>query len=244
MQAGRTSKAELVDNWCWAFASDEDRRYHDTEWGVPVHDDTRMFEHLSLECLQCGLSWNTILLKRPVFRACFAGFDIDAVAAMGEDDVERILATPGMLRSRAKVRAIIGNARATQRVRDEFGGSFAAYFWSWTDGATILYEGHDEGGIPARNGLSARIAADLKRRGLLLRGPRERLRAPAGMRAGLRPQRPLPAPCGHRGGPSHGRPTARRRGVGTHVRSTSPASALTAQKTCTNRQKQLEMPPD
>ncbi len=171
MQAGRTSKAELFDNWCWAFASDEDRRYHDTEWGVPVHDDTRMFEHLSLECLQCGLSWNTILLKRPVIRTCFSDFDIDAVAAMGEDDVERILATPGMLRSRAKVRAIIGNARAAQRVRDGFGGSFAAYFWSWTDGATILYEGHDEGGIPARNGLSARIAADLKRRGFSFVGP-------------------------------------------------------------------------
>ena len=171
MQAGRTSKAELIDNWCWAFASDEDRRYHDTEWGVPVHDDTRMFEHLSLECLQCGLSWNTILLKRPVIRTCFSDFDIDAVAAMGEDDVERILATPGMLRSRAKVRAIIGNARAAQRVRDGFGGSFAAYFWSWTDGATILYEGHDEGGIPARNGLSARIAADLKRRGFSFVGP-------------------------------------------------------------------------
>ena len=148
MQAGRTSKAELVDNWCWAFASDEDRRYHDTEWGVPVHDDTHMFEHLSMECLQCGLSWNTILLKRPILRECFAGFDIDAVAAFGEQDIERILATPGMLRSERKVRAIVGNARAAQRLREEF-GSFNAYFWGWTDGKTVLYEGHEKGGIPA-----------------------------------------------------------------------------------------------
>ena len=164
------TKDELVDGWCWTFASPQDHIYHDTEWGVPVHDDTHMFEHLSMECLQCGLSWNTILLKRPILRECFAGFDIDAVAAFGEQDIERILATPGMLRSERKVRAIVGNARAAQRLREEF-GSFSAYFWGWTDGKTVLYKGHETGGLPAKNLLSERMAKDLKRRGFSFVGP-------------------------------------------------------------------------
>lgn len=168
--ADRRDKSELIDNWCWRFASEEDRRYHDSEWGVPVHDDRQMFEHLSLECLQCGLSWNTILLKRPAIRACFADFDIDAVAALGEQDVARILEAPGMLRSPRKICAIIGNAVAAQRLRAEF-GSLCAYFWSWTDGKTILYQGHQKGGLPTRNGLSERIARDLKTRGFSYVGP-------------------------------------------------------------------------
>ncbi|RVU97526.1 DNA-3-methyladenine glycosylase I [Coriobacteriales bacterium OH1046] len=167
---GRRGKAELIDNWCWRFASEEDRLYHDGEWGMPVHDDRQMFEHLSLECLQCGLSWNTILLKRLVIRTCFADFDIDAVAAMDERDVARILAVPGMLRSPRKTRAIIGNAAAAQRLRREF-GSLCAYFWSWTDGKTILYQGHEKGRLPTRNGLSERIAHDLKARGFSYVGP-------------------------------------------------------------------------
>lgn len=166
----RRTKADLADNWCWSFASPQDRIYHDTEWGIPVHDDTHMFEHLSMECLQCGLSWNIILLKRPILRACFAEFNIDAVAAMGEQDIERILATPGMLRSPRKVRAIVNNAQAAQRLRVEF-GSFSAYFWSWTDGKTLLYAGHEQGGIPAKNDLSERMAKDLKRRGFSFVGP-------------------------------------------------------------------------
>ena len=166
----RTAKAELKDGWCWSFASEADKRYHDGEWGVPIHDDTRMFEHLSLECLQCGLSWNYVLTRRELFRSCFLGFDIDAVAALSEGDIEHMLERPGMLRSPRKLRAIVGNARAAQGVRAEF-GSFAAYFWGWTDGATVLYEGHETGDIPASNGLSARIAADLKRRGFAFVGP-------------------------------------------------------------------------
>ena len=166
----RTGKAELVDGWCWSFASEMDHRYHDEEWGVPVHDERHMFEHLCLECLQCGLSWNLILMRRDVIRACFAGFDIDAVATMGEDDVERILATPGMLRSGAKVRAIINNARCVRAMHAE-GLSLDGYFWGWTGGRTVLYEGHEQGGIPAKNGLSARIATDLKRRGFKYVGP-------------------------------------------------------------------------
>ncbi|MCF2621180.1 DNA-3-methyladenine glycosylase I [Collinsella tanakaei] len=115
-------------------------RYHDEEWGVPLHDDRGQFEFLSLEVIQCGLNWTMMLLKREVFRTCFAGFDFDTVAAFGSEDVERILATPGMIRSRRKIEAIINNACCFQRVRAEF-GSFDAYLWGFSDGKTILYNG-------------------------------------------------------------------------------------------------------
>ena len=145
-------------------------RYHDEEWGVPLHDDRGQFEFLSLEVMQCGLNWTMMLHKREVFRACFAGFDFDAVAAFGPDDVERILETPGMIRSRRKVEAIVGNARCFQQVRAEF-GSFDAYLWGMAGGATILYNKHADGWIPVSNGLSARVAADLRRRGFKYLGP-------------------------------------------------------------------------
>ena len=145
-------------------------RYHDEEWGVPLHDDRGQFEFLSLEVMQCGLNWTMMLHKREVFRACFAGFDFDAVAAFGPEDVERILEAPGMIRSRRKVEAIINNARCFQRVREEF-GSFDAYLWGFSDGKTILYNKHEDGWIPVSNGLSARIAADLRRRGFKYLGP-------------------------------------------------------------------------
>lgn len=170
LETPRTSKDSLVDGWCWSFASEGDRRYHDEEWGIPVHDERQMFDHLSLECLQCGLSWNLVLLRRDVIRGCFAGFDVDAVAGMGERDVERILGTPGMIRSAAKVRAIINNARCVLAMHGE-GRTLDQYFWDWVGDKTILYEGHERGGIPAKNGLSARIAKDLKRRGFRYVGP-------------------------------------------------------------------------
>lgn len=154
----------------WALASEALRTYHDREWGVPVHDDRQMFEHLTLECLQCGLSWALMLRKREVFREYLAKFDYDAIAAFDESDVRRILATEGMLRSERKVRAIIDNARCYQRVRREF-GSFCDYLWAYSDGRAILYDGHGEGVVPVSNGLSARIATDLKRRGFTYVGP-------------------------------------------------------------------------
>lgn len=154
----------------WADASEVNRVYHDTEWGVPVHDDRRMFEHLSLECLQCGLSWELMLKKREIFRRCFDGFDYDKIAAYDESDVARILGTEGMIRSPRKVRAIIENARCYQAVRAEH-GSFCAYLWAFSGGKTIRYLGHDTGKIPVSNGLSAGIAADLRRRGFRYVGP-------------------------------------------------------------------------
>ncbi len=154
----------------WANSSEADRLYHDREWGVPVHDDRQMFEHLTLECLQCGLSWSLMLKKREIFRRCFENFDYDRIAAYGEEDVQRILNTEGMLRAERKVRAIINNARRYQQVRAEF-GSFCAYLWAYTGGKTVLYEGHAEGRIPVSNGLSDEIGRDLKKRGFQFVGP-------------------------------------------------------------------------
>ncbi len=154
----------------WAGMNEANRIYHDTEWGIPVHDDRRMFEHLALECLQCGLSWDLMLKKRAIFRRCFDDFDFDKIAEYGPEDVRRVLETEGMIRSPRKVEAIIENARRCREVRAEFGG-FCAYIWSFSGGKTILYRGHGRGAIPVSNGLSARVGADLKKRGFRYVGP-------------------------------------------------------------------------
>ena len=148
----------------WANTDPLNTTYHDDEWGVPVHDDRQMFEHLTLENLQCGLSWLIVLRKRDIFRQCFDNFDYDKVAAYGDTDVERILNTEGMIRSPRKIQAVINNARCCQKLRDEF-GSLCDYFWSFTGGKTVLYQGHAKGAIPVRNGLSERISKDMKKRG-------------------------------------------------------------------------------
>ena len=144
--------------------------YHDHEWGRPIHDDQRQFEHLCLESLQCGLSWLTILNKREVIRQCFNHFDVDAVAQYTEIDIERIMSTEGMLKSRKKIEAIINNAKAFQRIQAEF-GSFSEYIWAFTNHKTIIYKGHPEGDVPAKNELSTRISKDLKKRGFKFVGP-------------------------------------------------------------------------
>ena len=159
-----------MSNCAWANVNEQERLYHDTEWGVPVHDDRVMFEHLCLECLQCGLSWDLMLTKREVFRQCFAGFDYDKVAAFGEEDVVRIMETPDMIRSERKIRAVISNAQAYQKIREEF-GSFCDYIWAYSDYKTILYQGHGTGLTAVSNGLSAKISKDLKRRGFKFVGP-------------------------------------------------------------------------
>lgn len=145
------------------------KKYHDDEWGVPLHDDQKQFEFLSMEVLQCGLSWFTILKKRDTLQACFDNFDFDKVANYSEADVARIMNTPGIIRNEKKIRAIIENARCFQQIRNQF-GSFSEYLWKFSDGKTILYEKHGEGYIPASNGLSKNVSDDLKKRGFKFLG--------------------------------------------------------------------------
>ncbi len=153
----------------WPNMTALDRVYHDTEWGVPVHDDNIQFEYISLEVLQCGLSWSLMLKKREIFRQCFEGFLVEKVAAYTEADVKRIMKTPGMIRSEGKIRAIIGNARCVQIIQEEF-GSFSNYLWGYSDGKTLLYESHGNGAVPASNQLSEKISKDLKKRGFKYMG--------------------------------------------------------------------------
>jgi DNA-3-methyladenine glycosylase I len=117
-------------SWCEAPDFPEYRRYHDEEWGFPVSDETRLFEKLCLEGFQAGLSWRTILAKRPSFRAAFAGFDAERVAAFGEADVQRLLLDAGIVRHRGKIEAVIGNAKALLAMRER-GVSLAALVWSY-----------------------------------------------------------------------------------------------------------------
>ena len=153
----------------WCLGNEKMIRYHDEEWGVPVHDDQKQFEFLMMEVMQCGLNWNMMIQKREIFRACFDDFDFDKVALYGETDIERIMGMEGMIRSRRKIEAVIHNAQCFQKIREEF-GSFSEYIWGFTRGKTYLYMGHQKGSIPARNGLSDRISADLKKRRLKYMG--------------------------------------------------------------------------
>ena len=138
-------------------------KYHNEEWGVPLHDDQKQFEFLMMEVMQCGLNWNMMMEKREIFRTCFENFDY------GEADIQRILDTPGMIRSCRKIEAVINNARCFQQIREEY-GSFSDYIWSYSGGKTILYNKHADGWIPASNGLSERISKDLKKRGFKYMG--------------------------------------------------------------------------
>lgn len=139
--------------------------YHDAEWGVPVRDDTELFERLALESFQAGLSWSTILRKRDAFRAAFAGFDPRRVAAFGDPDRERLLADAGIVRNRAKIDATISNAAAFLDTAREF-GSFAAYLESVVPGPPARLPPDTSGGdIPATTAASDVLSADLRRRG-------------------------------------------------------------------------------
>ena len=143
---------------------EENKKYHDEEWGIPLHDDRGQFEFLMMEVMQCGLSWGLMMKKREIFRACFDNFEYEKIASYDERDIERILNTDGMIRSRRKIEAIIYNARCFMKIRDEY-GSFSDWLWSYSDGKTILYNRHEKGEMPVSNGLSDTISKELKKRG-------------------------------------------------------------------------------
>lgn len=148
----------------WDATSEENIKYHDNEWGIPLFDDRGQFEFLSMEVMQCGLSWGLMIKKREIFRHCFDNFEFEKVATYDEADTKRIMNTEGMIRSERKIEAIINNARCFLKVREEF-GSFSSFIWNFCGGKTILYNKHEEGYIPASNGLSDALSRELKRRG-------------------------------------------------------------------------------
>jgi DNA-3-methyladenine glycosylase I len=140
--------------------------YHDDEWGVPMHDDRRLFELLVLEGAQAGLSWLTILRKREGYRRGFADFDIDAVAKFGARDVERLMGDSGIVRNRAKIEAAIGNAKAALEL-----GGLDEFLWSFVDGRPLQNSWKTLGEIPAETAESKSMSKELKRRGFRFVGP-------------------------------------------------------------------------
>jgi DNA-3-methyladenine glycosylase I len=138
--------------------------YHDTEWGVPLHDDRKLFEFLILEGAQAGLSWLTILRKRESYRAAYAGFDPVKVARFDRRKVERLLRDPGIVRNRSKVEAAVGNARAFLAVQEEF-GSFDAYVWRFVGGKPIVNRRPTMKDVPTRTPESDALSKDLSKRG-------------------------------------------------------------------------------
>jgi DNA-3-methyladenine glycosylase I len=148
----------------WAGSAEPMVSYHDLEWGIPVHDDRLLFEFLILEGAQAGLSWETILKKRPAYQRAYRHFNPAVVGQFGEADCERLLGDVGIVRNRLKIHASIGNARAFLAVREEF-GSFDAYLWSFVDGGAIQNSWRSLSEVPAKTEISDRLSKDLQKRG-------------------------------------------------------------------------------
>ncbi|MEZ5562699.1 MAG: DNA-3-methyladenine glycosylase I [Gammaproteobacteria bacterium] len=138
--------------------------YHDTEWGVPVHDDRKQFEFLILEGAQAGLSWSTVLHRRAGYRRAFAGFDPHKIARFTPARIEKLLLDPGIIRNRLKVNAAVGNARAFLELQDAF-GSFDRYIWGFVDGRPIINRWRTQSEVPATSTVSDALSKDMKRRG-------------------------------------------------------------------------------
>ena len=154
----------------WAGSDPLYLRYHDEEWGVPVHDDRHLFEMLVLEGAQAGLAWITILRKREGYRDAFDGFDPAAVARYDDRRVEALLGNPAIIRNRLKVESAVGNARAFLRVQEEH-GSFDRYVWRFVDGRPRQNRWRTMADVPAETPESRAMSRDLKRRGFRFVGP-------------------------------------------------------------------------
>lgn len=171
MPSSRTDKGPVgkIRRCGWA-RTEPSIAYHDTEWGVPLHDDRALFEFLILEGAQAGLSWETILRKRDNFRSAFDRFDPQAVAAYGQGKVKALLGDPGIIRNRLKIEAAIQNARAFLGIQREF-GSFAAYVWRFVEGRPRRNAWRRLDQIPDRTPESDALSKDLSRRGFKFVGP-------------------------------------------------------------------------
>jgi DNA-3-methyladenine glycosylase I len=154
----------------WCLGSETYIRYHDEEWGVPVHDDRLLFEFLILEGAQAGLSWSTILNKRHAYRRAYARFDAKKVAAFGGNDIKRLMSDAGIVRNRLKIASAIANAKAFLALRKEF-GSFDVYIWSFVGGIPLANRRRSMKDVPARTPEADAMSKDLKSRGFRFVGP-------------------------------------------------------------------------
>lgn len=147
----------------WCQDNGVNQKYHDEEWGIPVHDDRKHFEFLMMEVMQCGLNWTMMLNKRDIFRQCFDDFDYEKIIHYDEQKIQQIMETPGMIRSPRKIKAVITNAIAFRKIIEDY-GSFDQFLWSYTGGKTMVYKSHQQNHI-ASNDLSDAISKELKKRG-------------------------------------------------------------------------------
>ncbi|MDL2249737.1 DNA-3-methyladenine glycosylase I [Lachnospiraceae bacterium OttesenSCG-928-J05] len=155
---------EKKERCAWAGEDELYCRYHDEEWGVPLHDERRLFEMLCLEGAQAGLSWITILRKRENYRKAFDNFEIDKILKYDEKKINELLQDAGIVRNRLKIQSVITNATAFREIQEEF-GSFDSYIWSYVKGTPIQNHWKDIQEVPAKTELSDQISKDLKKRG-------------------------------------------------------------------------------
>ena len=155
----------MESNTCnWLGADELMLAYHDTEWGVPLHDDQKLFEFMLLDAFQAGLSWKTILHRREGFRAAFDNFDIKKIAAYDEDKIQLLMQDIRIIRNQSKIRSSVTNARAFLKLKEEF-GSFDSYIWQFTSGTTINNYLSDTSPVPVRSPESDAMSKDLIKRG-------------------------------------------------------------------------------
>ena len=158
-------KNQIMTNRCaWSTGNQLMIDYHDHDWGVSLHDDTRIFEYMVLDAFQAGLSWLTILKKRENFRKAFDDYDVKKISGYSEKDFNRLMNDAGIIRNKLKITATIENAKQYQKVQHEF-GSFDAYIWHFTEGKTVLNKWKSIKEIPPKTELSDRISKDLLKRG-------------------------------------------------------------------------------
>lgn len=160
----------MTTRCAWVGSDPLYQAYHDQEWGVPLHEDQKLFEFLILEGMQAGLSWITILRKRPNFLQAFDGFDPQKVANYNQDKIELLMTNAGIIRNRLKITASIENAQGFLKIQQEY-GSFNAYIWGFTQGKPIQNHWSSLAEIPAKTELSTVISKDLARRGFRFIGP-------------------------------------------------------------------------
>ncbi len=162
---------ESLNKRCpWCDGDPLYEQYHDLEWGVPVYDDHKLFEFLTLETFQAGLSWITILRKRENFRAAFDGFDFEKIASYRDQKIKALIENKGIIRNQQKIRATINNARQYMVVRETF-GSFSQYIWGFVEGNPLQNRFKNLEEIPSKTPLSIAISKDLKRKGFQFVGP-------------------------------------------------------------------------